>query len=203
MNLFTAATSTYLGVAALLAANSFGLPIPEELILVLAGAAVCRGSMDFYILAAIAAVVILSADFTVYWLGRLWGRPLMRRRFFRLLVSPRKVRKFTRRYLEHLLRGIFTVRFISGLRAPAYFTAGMLEVPAYSFLATDAVAVLIHVPLFVLLGFAFSTQIDGLLGVLKAADRWVAIGIAAVVAAALVWALRWFMRWGKKPTSAH
>lgn len=202
LTLFSAATSTYLGVGVLLGLNSFGLPVPEEVILVVAGAAVCRGSMEFYILVVLAAVVILSADFTVYWLGRVWGRPLMRRRFFRLVVSPRRVRKFSRRYRGHLLRGIFTVRFISGLRAPAYFTAGTLEVPAYSFLVTDAAAVLIHVPLFVMLGFIFSAQIDGLLGILKAADRWVALGIAVAAAGTLAWALCRFLRRRKKATPA-
>ncbi len=189
--------STYIGVAALLVANSFGLPLPEEVILVLGGAAAFQGAMRLYILMPLAGAAILIADFGVYWLGRLWGRPLLRHRFFRLIVSPERVRQFSRKYEGHMLRGIFTVRFLSGLRAPAYFAAGTLNLPAHRFVATDALALLIHVPLYTTLGFLFSAQLDAVLETVKAANRRLAVlAITAVVTMLLYGAYRliWYRK---------
>lgn len=180
--------SSYIGIVALLFANSFGLPLPEEIILVLAGAAAYQGKMDVYAVLAMASFAIVVADFLVYWLGRRWGRPLLRRRFVRFLLRPGRVEKFRKRYSGHFLRGIFTVRFISGLRAPAYFTAGTLRVPAHEFILTDALATLIYVPVFTMLGFVFSPKVGTIVDFLKRADRAIAVTviIAAVVAATYV-----------------
>lgn len=174
-------TSTYVGVIALLFATSFGLPIPEEIILVLAGAASYHGAMAIPVLFLCAGAAVLLSDLALYSLGRLWGPALLRKRFFRFLLPPERARKFHHRHSQHMLRAVFYVRFISGLRAPTYFTVGMLRMPAHKFFLTDLVGTCLHVPLFIFVGYFFSPHVARIVAIVKNADRAMAVTVVLAI----------------------
>lgn len=177
-------TSSYVGVAALLFATGLGFPIPEEIILVVAGAAAYHGSMHVPGLVIVAMATIVSGDFAVYSMGRWGGRALLRWKIIRLLLRAERLDEVQKRYSGHLVRAVFTVRFISGLRAPTYFALGMLRMSAHKFVITDCTASLIHTPLFVLIGYAFSYKVDDIVIFLHRADRWMATTL--IIAALLL-----------------
>jgi membrane protein DedA with SNARE-associated domain len=190
-------TSSYVGVVVLLMANSFGLPLPEEVILVLAGAAAYEGRIELLWLIVAAMAAIATADFFVYLIGRRWGPSVLRWKLLRFLVRPDRVNAFAKRYENHVIRGVFTVRFISGLRAPAYFAAGTLNVKAPKFLAADAAAILIHVPVYTAIGFVFGAQVGNIIVWLHRIDRSIAaIIILGVIAGAVYVGYRFGLRKG-------
>lgn len=168
----------------LLYLTGVGLPIPEEITLVFAGAALYQARMDAERVFAVAIVAILMADTQVYLIGRFVGRRVLEMRLFRLLMPPARIEKAERRFGGHSLWAIFTVRFVMALRGPTYFVAGMLRVSYLKFVLTDCVAALAHVAAYVTLGYMFSQHVDSLVTYIRRADRWV--GLAAMLAVIFV-----------------
>ena len=61
---------------------------------------------------------------------------------------------------RHGHRAVFYARFLAGLRAVVYLSAGSLGVPISRFLMYDLLGALISVPLVVSLGYLFGGQIE-------------------------------------------
>lgn len=174
--------TTYIGVVILIYATSFGLPVPEEVTLILAGAAAYDEAMRMKFLIPVAALTILFADVQVYILGKYLGRRILGRWPFRRLLPPAKIDMAEKRFAGHSMWAIFTVRFISGLRWPTYFSAGTLGVPLYKFLIVETIAVAIHATLYSFVGYVFAPRVNDIVDFVKKADKW----IGAVVILGLV-----------------
>ena len=61
---------------------------------------------------------------------------------------------------RHGHRAIFYARFLAGLRALVYLSAGSFGVPPSVFLFYDLLGALISVPIVVTLGYVFGEQIE-------------------------------------------
>ena len=55
---------------------------------------------------------------------------------------------------------MFFARFLPGLRMPVFFTSGLYKVPFWKFFLIDGFAALISVPIWVLLAYYFSKNLD-------------------------------------------
>ena len=85
----------YAGIAALLALNSCGIPIPSELILPFSGYLVYTGrfSLTLVVLAGVVGCNVGSA--VAYWIGAKGGRPLVARYGKWVLMSTHDVDRMT------------------------------------------------------------------------------------------------------------
>ncbi len=151
----------------------FGLPMPEDVILVCGGVVAWLASplervtfdamiRDRGLLAMVAVGLagILAGDSVIYWAGRRFGRRVAEIWPFRRVVTPRKLER-----VERLLRRrgnvvVLVARFLPGLRAPTYFTVGHSRLPYWEFILFDGAAALISAPLWVTLGFYFGDDIE-------------------------------------------
>lgn len=170
--------TNYLGVGVAIVLTAFGLPLPEEITLVLAGAAAYQGAMNVWVLLAVGGGAVIIADSWIYSLGRFWGPRVLRHRFFRWFLPPERIAQAEERFHRHFLWTLFAVRFLSGLRAATYFSAGTLRLPAYKFILTDLAAACIQVPLYTFVGYLFSPHVADIINFLKKADRWIAVTLA-------------------------
>jgi hypothetical protein len=62
---------------------------------------------------------------------------------------------------------VMIARFMPGLRAVTYFTAGSVRMPYLQFIFWDGLAALVSAPFFVWLGFRFGDEMDALIGRVK------------------------------------
>ena len=178
--------TTYIGVALWLYLTGVGLPFPEEATLVIAGAVLYGGAMEWGPLVAVALAGIIAADIQVYVIGRFFGRRLVAKKFFHFLLPPDRIQRAEKRFAGHFLWAVATVRFMSGLRGPTYFTAGMLRMPFLKFVVIDIAAACVHVAVFTTLGYLFSPHLERIIEFIKKADRWMGISILiALVSLAL------------------
>jgi membrane protein DedA with SNARE-associated domain len=76
-------------------------------------------------------------------------------------------------------RAIFYGRFLAGLRALIYVSAGTLGVPPSRFFLYDLLGAVISVPVVVSLGYLFGHEIDVALRYIGGAER--VIGLVAVL----------------------
>jgi len=170
--------TAYVALVLLLYLTSVGLPIPEEITLITAGALVYEGAMKLPWVLTIAVLAVIAADAQVYYIGRHFGSRVFRHKFFsRFLLTPERLEAAERRFAGHSIWAIFTVRFISGLRWPTYFTAGTFRTPAYKFVLIDAAAATVHITAYTLLGHIFAPHVDDIVTFIKRTDKWIATAV--------------------------
>jgi membrane protein DedA with SNARE-associated domain len=140
------------GPLLLLLLCGLGLPIPEDVVLIAAGA---LGEIDGrpWIQVSVAMYVgVIGGDSMIFFAGRYFGTRLLATKWFQRVFPPAKQLKVEEFYHRHGAKGLFIGRFLPGLRAPIFFSAGSLKVPYWKFIALDGFAALISAPFFVWLG---------------------------------------------------
>lgn len=133
----------------LLFASGFGLPINEDIALLVAATLTLRGVMDPLPLIAVAWCGLLAADALVFHWGRLLGPPLLRHRWIARWVLPQRLAAMQGTMLRYGPGYIFVVRFMPGMRTALFFAAGSLKMPYRYLLIYDGAAALVELPLLV------------------------------------------------------
>lgn len=169
-----------------------GVPIPEDPLLLLAGALAHRGppASALVALAAVYAAVI-TADCGLYFLAQRFGDGLLSRRPLRWIATPTRrgrVRELLGRYGA---QAIFFGRHLAGVRAVLFVIAGAEGVPFRKFLLFDALAALLTVPLVFGLGYAFSNHLAQVEAGVARAEHWLLAAAGVVVLGGLaIWSLK-------------
>lgn len=129
-----------------------GLPLPEDVVLVTAGA---LGEIDGRSWIEVSAVMyagVMLGDSCIFFAGRFFGTKLRASRWFQRSFSQKKQDKVEALFDRYHSWVLFVGRFLPGLRAPIFFTAGSTRVKFWKFFCLDGLAALISVPFFVWLG---------------------------------------------------
>jgi membrane protein DedA with SNARE-associated domain len=194
----------YTFVFSVLVLCGFGLPLPEDVILVTGGLLAWRNSdlevatfsamvRDTGLLAMVGCGLagILVGDSIIFFAGRKLGMRLAEFGPLRRIITPEKLTE-----AEKLLRRrgpvvVVVARFLPGLRAPTYFTVGHAKLPYWEFLLFDGAAALLSAPLWVGLGFYFGSNIAE---ALRASSRFSHYILAAVLAVVAGLAIRWWQK---------
>lgn len=152
----------------------FGMPIPEDIVLVaggvLAGIA-CRTDFSFlhafkdcnavHIMFGVSMAGVLIGDACMYLIGRIFGEKLLNMRFTKKLLPPERVRWVQKKFRRYGVYFIFVARFMPGLRSPIFIITGITRrVSFIKFFLTDGSAALISVPFWVYLGFWGERQLS-------------------------------------------
>ncbi len=167
----------YIVVIGVILLSGLGLPLPEDIPLLLAGYLAGQGYVSGWIMFPACVLAILGADLTLYVLGRRYGHHVPKLPLIRRYLTAQRLAKAEYELLRYGGKFIFVARFMPGLRAPAMFAAGVFKVPAWKFLSYDGAAALLSVPLILGIGYIFCNQIER-------AKEWVKNG--QLTAAALV-----------------
>jgi membrane protein DedA with SNARE-associated domain len=129
-----------------------GLPIPEDIVLVAAGALAANEGRSLLEITLLMYAGVLGGDCITFFAGRHVGGWVLTSKWFQRILPPTKQAKVVDFFDKHGWKGLFLGRFLPGLRAPIFFTAGSMKVPYVKFLFFDGLAALISVPVFVWLG---------------------------------------------------
>ncbi|MBN1855113.1 MAG: DedA family protein [Pirellulales bacterium] len=150
----------YLGIILFLILTGCGLPIPEEVPIVLAGVLSAHGKMDPTLAYFSCLIGALVGDSVMYTIGYHWGHSLfwVHPRLGKWLHAERE-EKFEKAVQRHGLKVMILARFMVGIRGPAYLAAGVIRIPFRRFLLMDLVAATLVVSLFFGLSHAFGNQI--------------------------------------------
>jgi membrane protein DedA with SNARE-associated domain len=204
--------AAYVVVFTVLLLCGFGLPLPEDVVLVTGGVlawlasplevATFRGMFhDTGLLTMIAAGLagILAGDSVIFVAGRKFGARVAEIRPLRRIITPQKMEQ-----VEKLIRRrgnvvVMVARFLPGLRAPTYFTVGHARLPYWEFLLFDGVAALISAPLWVCLGFYFGSNIEEAGRAAKHFGHYILAAVLVVVAGL---AIRWWQKRHQPPPPA-
>jgi len=184
--------ASYLGIALALILTGCGLPISEEIPIVLAGVWSCQGHLNPWIALVACVVGVFLGDIIIYSIGRHFGRGLLRRHhWWAAYMTPERESRVEGMIHRHGLKVLFVARFLPGIRAPIYVTVGILRMPFLRYLAMDMVCVAIVVGTFFGLSYMFGKVIADWIHDAEVA----AVIVVGVVAAAIgVYALIHYRR---------
>jgi len=174
-----------------------GLPVPEDIVLMTAGALAEIEQRSWIEMAVLMYAGVMIGDSTIFFAGRYFGRKLRSARWFQRMLSAPKQAKVESLFERYGSMVLFIGRFLPGLRAPIFFTAGSMRVGYWKFFAFDGLAALVSVPFFVWLGhwlwFKFKDDIKELERTLlrtHSYSLWVTAAIGAVVVTIVVIQIR-------------
>ena len=168
---------TYLGLFVVLMLCGLGMPIPEDVALLAGGYLVHRGITRYPITLIVSLFGVVAGDNSLFFLGRHFGTGLVR--YFGLARPGRqlqieRIQAFMQR---HGHRAIFYARFLAGLRALIYLSAGSFGVRPAIFFVYDLIGALISVPIVVSLGYLFGAQLEMVVKYLGGFERLIVVVI--------------------------
>jgi membrane protein DedA with SNARE-associated domain len=176
---------TYAGLLVVLILCGMGLPIPEDVALLAGGFLVHRGVIQYPTTLVVALVGVVAGDNSLFFLGRRFGTGLVT---YLAIGRPRSQRQidWLKDFMQrHGHRAIFYARFVAGLRALVYLTAGSFGVNPLRFFLYDLAGAVISVPVVVTLGYLFGNEIEVVLHYIGGVEKlvWVLVALSLGVIA--------------------
>ncbi|MEA2736381.1 MAG: hypothetical protein QOE14_2832 [Humisphaera sp.] len=174
----------------LLFACGLGLPMPEDIPLLLAGFFIAQGKMNVAIACTLAWLGNIGGDCMLYSFGRRYGLEITRVPFVGKHVTKERILR-----AEELFErwGIWVVaigRLFAGIRGAMVVAAGATRFNFIKFLIADGLAAIVSGGLFIWLGHLAGKKLGSISEMrekIKDYEHWVLIGIATVVIGFIVY----------------
>jgi membrane protein DedA with SNARE-associated domain len=129
-----------------------GVPVPEDIVLIAAGALAETDGRGWIEASAVMYAGVMIGDSTIFAAGRYLGARWRASPWFQRYFSQKKQDRVEALFDRYHSWVLFVGRFLPGLRAPIFFTAGSTRVKFWKFFLFDGLAALVSVPFFVWLG---------------------------------------------------
>lgn len=188
-----------------LIAAGVGLPIPEELPVVYAGARVDTeviqnqyGVWRWLILPTCILGVVIS-DGLLYGIGRRYGTKLLERRFFARMLPPDKRVQIEENFHKHGIKVLLFARMLPGIRSPIFIMAGVMKLPLRRFLIADGIYAIPGVSLLFFLAWYFQQQFVAMIEAFE--DEVNAVRPIIILAALVILITYMIYRFWRKPVS--
>jgi membrane-associated protein len=149
---------------ALVALESFGLPLPGETALIACGVIASRGDLSIVAVIVVAAVAAIIGDNLGYLAARKGGRKLLMRYRVTRGVAERYLPRGERFFAKHGGKAVFLGRFVAVLRVTAAWCAGLARMHWWSFLAWNAAGGIVWATLIGLLAYYLGEAVAKLIG---------------------------------------
>ena len=144
----------------LLFACGLGLPLPEDIPLIIAGAFLCTDAHSWVIVGIAAWCGIIGGDCIIYFMGRRYGMEIARVPLIGKHLTQERVRR-VEQYFENYGVGVVGIgRLFAGIRGAVVFVAGAIRFNFIKFLIVDGLAAIISGGLFLLLGHWIGEQLN-------------------------------------------
>jgi membrane protein DedA with SNARE-associated domain len=158
---FLLAHGSYLAIFVFLVLTGAGLPLPEEIPIIVAGVLSSKETMHPWIAFPVCLVGALLGDCIMYFLGYHFGRGLLKdHHWWSRFLTPEREAEIEEKFRRHGLSVFFVSRFLVGVRGPVYLTAGILRVSFRRFLLIDSLCAAVVVGTVFGLAYLFGSQIQ-------------------------------------------
>lgn len=175
---------TYVAIVGVLLLCGLGLPLPEEVPILTSAILSQSGHLDPWWALGACMFGVMVGDSVMFLLGRSWGNHLLDHRLSRKLLTVERQEAIARYYDKYGARIIFVARFLPGIRAALFLSAGTMRVTFLTFFAMDGAAAILSVPLSFWLAYKFTDKLQELLDLREHVHIW-AMGVLG--AGLLIW----------------
>jgi len=153
---------SYIAVAFVLFIAGLGAPIPEDIPLIYGGVLSGQGLMNPYIHFVVSMVFILIGDLCLYGIGRRISRNAETPSKWQKVLTPARQAKVQGLFDKYGSWAVFFGRFVAGVRAAVFLSAGMARFPVGKFILFDLLAAAISVPVWIWIGYVASANWEAL-----------------------------------------
>ncbi len=150
----------YMGIFILFILGGLGFPFPEDTTLILCGFLISQDVIK--ILPALVVIFsgLMITDFSLYLVGRKYGRMVIAHKRFRKILSAERLSK-----LEDIFKkkGVFVIligRHFLGIRAQIFLTAGVVKMAPLKFLLADVFSSIVTVTMMVGAGYIGGNSLE-------------------------------------------
>lgn len=183
----------------LLMACGLGLPLPEDIPLIAAGALIAAGKLEWWHVAVAGWGGIMCGDLILYHLGRRFGHHVSRLPVVGRHLTERRMERVEAWFRRYGIWAVALGRMVAGVRAVMVVTAGTIRFSRVKFVLADGVAAVASGGVFVLLGYWLGQNLPELLRRVEHGKLVLFGGLAGVAAVAGVW---WWRR-GRRVAGLH
>jgi membrane protein DedA with SNARE-associated domain len=157
----------YIIVFGILLACGLGVPIPEDITLVVGGILAYYGLCNLWIMIAVCLAGVMIGDSLVFWLGQKYGRLLTKKWFFHKVLPDERLEQVQTWFQKYGNKLIFAARFMPGFRAPIFLF--------------DGLAALLSVPAIVGAVYRFGDQIEGVISWVRRFEYGILTAVLLIV----------------------
>jgi membrane protein DedA with SNARE-associated domain len=182
--------------------GGLGLPVPEDAALLAAGVLVHRGAVDPWLAVLVAFAGVMGGDAMLFLFARRLGPRAYDKKVIRRVLPPERRARIERAYEKYGGRLVFFARHVAGLRAAVFAMAGIHGMRPARFLAWDALAACISIPVMIGLGYVGSTHVDLVREGLADAHHYALLALALAGIGYLTWRHVSRLR-GRRPRASH
>ena len=171
------------------ALDNFGLPSSGDIVLFAGGFFANNGQAALPLVMLSGFAGALVSDNSVYWIGRIGGRPLIDRilkiRLLHFLINEKSLEKVERYFDSHGGKTVFVGRFGPGLRSMTPLFAGVTRMGYFRFVPYNVAAGLVWAVVYSLVGYVFGQYWGELLAVARSFGYTI-VALVVLVVIALV-----------------
>ena len=159
---------SYLGIFFLTLVGNLGIPLPEEIIFISTGYLAANGYISLIGAILFSIFAVSATNNMSYFAGKWFGRPIFK--FLKKVKGIRHVIVIAEHlFKKHGEKTLFFSRFVWNVRNFTPLIAGATGMKWKKYMKWDFLAIIIHIPILVLIGFFFSKAVDKAFGVI---DEW-------------------------------
>jgi len=182
---------SYLVLFGLLFTCGIGVPIPEDVPLLVAGALLGSHKMhNLPLAAALAWCGIIGGDMVLYHLGKAFGLGITRVPFIGRHVTERRILKAERLFDKYGVWVVAVGRLFAGIRGAMVIAAGTMRFNRVKFLIADGLAAMVSGGLFLFLGYKFGQHLEVVEAHIKKGGWY--IGSGAIAFMLIFLSIKWF-----------
>jgi membrane protein DedA with SNARE-associated domain len=137
----------YAGLFLLLILGGIGFPFPEDTTLILCGFLISHEIVEPIPALAVVYCGILMTDFSLYLVGKKYGRAVITHRSFRRILSREKLSRIEDEFKKRGTLVILFGRQLIGLRAQIFIVAGITRMSPLRFITLDGITALFTIGL--------------------------------------------------------
>lgn len=177
---------SYLVLFLLLFSCGLGLPLPEDIPLLLSGALVAQGKMNLALAAICAWCGIVGGDVVLYHLGKKFGLEVRRLPLIGRHLSQKRLDQVHGMFERWGVWVVAVGRLFAGIRGAMVVVAGAIRFTFWKFLLADGLAAVVSGGLFLMLGYWFGSNMHMLMHHVHQGKKWtIAVVLTAAVVAAI------------------
>lgn len=172
-------------VFGLLFACGLGLPLPEDIPLIVSGAFLVSDTRSWIIVGTACWTGIIGGDVCLYYMGRKYGMNITRLPIIGKHVTAERIQHVEKLFEQYGVMVVAVGRLFAGIRGAMVVTAGTLKYNFLKFIIADGVAAIISGGLFMLLGHWIGRNLDD--QKIREFKHWFIAGAVVLACGVLIW----------------
>ena len=175
----------YVMLFGLLFACGLGLPLPEDIPLIIGGALVAKGQMTWPIAGACAWCGIIGGDCVLYYLARKYGMNVTKAPLIGKHVTQARIEHVERMFEKYGVGVVAICRLFAGIRGAMVIAAGVVRFNFIKFVVADGIAALISGGMFMVFGWWVGQKLTK--EVIHEFKEWFIVGAIVLAAGFILW----------------